>query len=201
MPSNSEMYDLGAQDAERDDLNPFYYQHYYYYRKGYDDTRRQLRRSPIATAPEQRSPLLFWLLGIAGLTLVVLWVLFGRAQADVAALPAEPTVATAVPTARPTVRPTEPPVIAAEEPAAPLALAIGGRARVANLSGAPLRARVAPGLSQPIVARIPEGSEVDVLDGPVEADGYTWWQISGAAGSGWSAERSPEGVVFLEPIP
>ncbi len=201
MPSNSEMYDLGAQDAERDDLNPFYYQHYFYYRKGYDEARRQLRRSPVAGAPPQRAPLLFGLVGVALLTLGLLWLLFGRAQADVAAPLAEPTVASSSPTARPTPLPTAVPVVVAEAPDAPPVLTIGGRARVANLSGAPLRAREAPGLTTRIVARIPEGSEVELLAGPVEAEGYVWWQIAGAAGTGWSAERSLEGVVFLEPIP
>jgi hypothetical protein len=195
------MYDLGAQDAERDDLNPFYYQHYFYYRKGYDEARRQLRRSPVAGVPVQRSPLLFGLIGVVVLTAAVLWVLFGRTDTNVATPDAAPTAAPTTPTARPTPMPTAVPVILAPEPEAEPVIAVGGRARVANLSGAPLRARDEPGLSTRIVARIPEGSEVDVLDGPVELEGYTWWQISSPDGTGWSAERSPDGVVFLEPVP
>jgi hypothetical protein len=195
------MYDLGAQDAERDDLNPFYYQHYFYYRKGYDEARRQLRRSPVAAAPMQRSPLLFGLIGVALLTAAVLWLLFGRVEADVAAPPADASPPPTTPTARPTPLPTAVPVVIAPEPEAAPAIAVGGRAQVANLSGAPLRAREAPGLSGRIVARFPEGSEVEVIAGPVEAEGYTWWQVTGPAGTGWSAERSPEGVVFLEPLP
>jgi hypothetical protein len=52
-----------------------------------------------------------------------------------------------------------------------------------------------------IQARIPEGSEVTLLEGPVEADGFRWWRVESPAGSGWSAEGSPEGAVYLEPIP
>lgn len=195
------MYDLGAQDAERDDLNPFYYQHYFYYRKGYDESRRQLRRGPVGGAAVQRSTLLSGLIGVTLLSAAVLWFLFGRVQADVAAPLAAPTSAPTLPTARPTPLPTAVPVVIAPEPAPEPVIAVGGRARVADLSGAPLRAREAPGLDARIVARIPEGSEVDVLAGPVEAEGYTWWQISSPAGMGWSAERSPDGVVFLEPVP
>ncbi|HMQ34914.1 MAG TPA: SH3 domain-containing protein, partial [Chloroflexaceae bacterium] len=66
---------------------------------------------------------------------------------------------------------------------------------------APLRAREAPGLQAPIVARIPEGSEVTLRDGPAEADGYTWWQVEAEGAAGWVAAGSPEGVVFLEVVP
>jgi hypothetical protein len=103
-----------------------------------------------------------------------------------------PTVApTARPTAapRPTVTATLPPV-----------LAVGGRARLVNLNGAPLRAREAPGLTA-VVGRIPEGSEVAISEGPVEADGYTWWRVEAEGVSGWVAASSPEGVTFLEVIP
>jgi hypothetical protein len=51
------------------------------------------------------------------------------------------------------------------------------------------------------VGRVPEGSEVTLREGPVEADGYLWWRVEAAELTGWVAERSPEGVAFLEPIP
>jgi hypothetical protein len=41
---------------------------------------------------------------------------------------------------------------------------------------------------------------VRIREGPVEADGYTWWRIEGQSGAGWSAERSKEGVVWLQPV-
>ncbi|NTU86407.1 MAG: SH3 domain-containing protein, partial [Chloroflexales bacterium] len=65
----------------------------------------------------------------------------------------------------------------------------------------PLRARTAPGLGAGVAARIPEGAEVTLREGPVTVDGFTWWRVEAADGAGWVAERSPEGVVFLEVIP
>jgi hypothetical protein len=45
-----------------------------------------------------------------------------------------------------------------------------------------------------------EGERVRIREGPVEADGYIWWRIEGQSGAGWSAERSKEGVVWLQPV-
>ncbi|HWQ13956.1 MAG TPA: hypothetical protein VNL77_14245, partial [Roseiflexaceae bacterium] len=66
--------------------------------------------------------------------------------------------------------------------------------------GRPLRGRAAAGLSAPVRVAFPEGERVRLLEGPVEADGYTWWRVEGPSGAGWSAERSPEGVVWLTPV-
>lgn len=207
------MYDRGALDAEQDDLNHFYYQHYYYYRRGYDDARRQLRRGggggaggraglprPLlalaAAAALLAGLLLFGGLGSPG-NLGGLGALIGLGG-PAAAPTAQPAAATrpaATATRRPTAAPTATPA-----PTAAPALGIGARARVANLNGAPLRARQAPGLTA-VVARIPEGSEVTLREGPVEADGYSWWRVEAGELSGWVAAGSPEGVSFLEPIP
>ncbi|MBX0328974.1 hypothetical protein K2Z83_14950 [Oscillochloris sp. ZM17-4] len=72
-----------------------------------------------------------------------------------------------------------------------------------NVNDSSLRARAAPGLAGSIrvVARFPEGSEVTVIEGPAQVDGLTWWRIGGDAGEGWSAERSSDDVLFLEPLP
>jgi hypothetical protein len=200
MPTNSEMFDRGVQDAEHDELNHFYYQHYYYYRRGYDQARRQERSS-------RRHPLLMPLLTAATLMALVFgaWQLRGlfplpepatlQAEPPPTVLPvtvAAPTAITPNPTATtaPTVAPTAIPT-----------LAVNGRAMIENLNGAPLRARTKPGIRTSVVARIPEGSTVFLREGPVEADGYTWWRIEFDAGSGWVAERSPEGIAFLRPLP
>jgi len=45
-----------------------------------------------------------------------------------------------------------------------------------------------------------EGEVARILEGPVEADGFTWWKIEGESGTGWSAQQSKEGVVWLQPI-
>ncbi|MCS6881090.1 MAG: SH3 domain-containing protein [Chloroflexaceae bacterium] len=186
--SNSEMYDRGVRDAANDELNPFYYQHYYYYRKGYDDTRRQLRRRQRRSSPFIALLAALLVLGGAG---ALYWWLARPLSAPVAPVPTP--MALPVPTLPPTVAPSP------TATPSPARLAIGARARVTNLGGAALRARAAPGLSSPITARIPEGREVTILEGPVEADGYVWWRVEATEGAGWVAERSSEGTVFLSP--
>ncbi|NJN17696.1 MAG: SH3 domain-containing protein [Oscillochloris sp.] len=205
MPTNREIYERGVLDAEHDDLNPFYYQHYYYYRKGYDEARRRLRRAPVD--PRQFPRLIVPAILIGGLLLLAL--LFGPqllAGIDFSAFSAasvEPSPTTvslvpstppATPTARPTARPTPSPT---REPQ----LAPGGVARVADLSGSPLRLREAPSQNGRLIARIPQGSEVTLLEGPVEADGFVWWRVQAAEGEGWSAAGTIDGATqFLEPI-
>lgn len=197
MPSNSEMYERGALDAEHDDLNLFYYQHYYYYRKGYDDARRQLRRT-VAPA-NSRSPLLL-AVAVVALLAVAGAVWLGGRNGNLALSTAPTSVATGVPTrvarATPTRAPTAAPTFSPQP-----ALAVGGRARVVNLNGAPLRVREGPGAQARLVARIPENSEVTLLEGPTEADGYVWWRVQAGEIAGWCAGRTPEGVIFLEPLP
>lgn len=198
MPSNSEMFERGIHDAEHDELNPFYYQHYYSYRQGYDRARRRVRsggRPPLAALFGFAA--LLALLGLGGW-----WLLSGGLVVPQAAEATAPTLAAAAAAAPapPAPRPTAPlaPTLA---PLPEPSLAPGAQAVVVNLNGAPLRARQQPGLT-PIVARIPEGSSVTLREGPVEADGYTWWRVEAPDGvAGWVAQASPEGVVFLEPLP
>lgn len=200
MPTNSEIYERGVIDAEQDDLNPFYYQHYYYYRRGYDQTRRRMRRPPTDADTARPLP---WLIP-AGLALVValigvVWWLAGSLISPAAAiptsaplLPSTPVPATPIPEPSPTAAPSPSPV--------PV-LQVGGRARIMNVGAGTLRARVKPGLNQSIQVRFPEGSEVMLLEGPTEADGLRWWRIAGPGGEGWCAEQSPEGLLFLQPLP
>jgi hypothetical protein len=194
MPSNSEMYERGALDAEHDELNTFYYQHYYYYRRGYDDARRRTRASGRLPTP------LLLLLALALGLGVGAWWFLGREEAPTVTQAPVSSAPTIVATVRPTVAPTPRPTQTAA-PTALITLGIGGRARVVNLNGAPLRAREAPGLSARVAARIPEGSVVTLRDGPVEADGYQWWNVEAEAGAGWVAGRAPDGVAFLEVAP
>lgn len=187
------MYERGVEDAEHDELNSFYYQHYYYYRRGYDSARRRARATDRQLAPVA-------LLALALLALAAgAWWFVGRDSS-----PAEVQQVATAPAAAPTARPTRVPTPTAAPtvtPTPPPSLAVGGRARVVNLNGSPLRAREGPGLNSGVVARIPEGSEVTLRDGPVEADGYSWWLVEAEVGSGWAAGRSPEGAIFLEPVP
>lgn len=194
MPSNSEMYALGVEDAEQDDLNTFYYQHYYYYRKGYDEARRQMRGGLDMLRPG-------WLLAIVAALVVAglaIWLLPTLGRSAVATV--EPTAlatATATPI-EPTLTPLPTPL-----PTPPPTMRVGGLARVVNVGDSTLRAREEPGLttSSRIVARFPQGSQVTVVEGPQVVDGLTWWKISGAEGEGWSAEKSPDGLALLDPLP
>jgi len=59
--------------------------------------------------------------------------------------------------------------------------------RVANTSGYGLRLRTGPGLGYSVITTLSEGTQMTVIAGPVQADGYTWWKITGSPGTGWSA--------------
>ncbi len=66
-------------------------------------------------------------------------------------------------------------------------LAIGGKATVSG-SGGVLNMRDGAGTGYKIVASLREGAVVEILDGPKEANGYTWWQVRNDAGTvGWAA--------------
>src|SRR5262245_18555567 len=60
-------------------------------------------------------------------------------------------------------------------PPAPV-LHIGGGALVANTEGRPLRGRQGPSLKAPVRVSFKEGERVEIREGPVQADGYTWWR-------------------------
>jgi hypothetical protein len=204
MSSSDEMYKLGARDAEHDDLNLFYYQHYYYYRKGYDRTRR-LQQGAIGVGD--------WSLRRVALVIVVLAV---SAYAVFVALPLlqqqqrQQTVATigSTTTAQPvvavgataTLTPTLTPQQSTPTPRPAPVLQVGGMARVVNVGESPLLARSKPGTGFAVRARFPQDTQVKIIEGPVQADGYTWWRVEHERGSGWSAEREPDGVVWLEPV-
>jgi hypothetical protein len=67
------------------------------------------------------------------------------------------------------------------------ALTVGATARVVGTDGATLRGRATPSREAIILARFDEGAVVEVIDGPVEAEGLTWWRVRGSAGEGWCA--------------
>lgn len=57
-----------------------------------------------------------------------------------------------------------------------------------------LQLREGPGLALSTVHILPEGILVKIIGGPVEADGYRWWQLSYEGLKGWSAGR------WLQPL-
>lgn len=194
-----EMYRRGIADAERGEPHPFYYEHYYQYRRGYDRARRSrglpggfydIRRRRIA----RFAAVVVVLAAIAG----GYWYWRGHSQSlavatdtnELLTLPAtaESTHTPIFPT--PTIMPSP----------TPLALRVGASAKIVNIAGSVLRSRKEPTIKAPATASFKEGEKVRILEGPVEADGFVWWKIEGDSGSGWSAQQSKDGQVWLQPI-
>jgi hypothetical protein len=196
--ASEEQYRRGLADAERGDPDAFAYQHYYHYRRGYDAGLRRQRRA----RPRSQVQLSAWLpLLLAGLGIFAVAGLFWLLNPT--ATPPPPLAATTAPvviiqtaTALPTITPA--PVPSATI-APPSGLAIGGRARVINIGEAGLRARRDPSLNAPVQTTFRESAVLNVLDGPIEADGYTWWRLEGPDGAGWSAQGAPGGAAWLVP--
>ncbi len=175
-----EMYERGAADAEHDSLNSFYYQHYYYYRKGYNDVRRQLHRSPLR--------LVIGSLLALGAALLLGYALFGATRS---ALAPNESPAPSASTAR----------TSSDRNGEQAALQVGQHATVVNTGAVSLRLRAEPRLDAEVVTRLEDGERVLLLDGPVAADGYTWWQVEHATGTGWGAAQGLDGVIWLLPAP
>jgi hypothetical protein len=194
-----EMYRRGVADATQGEPHPFYYQHYYQYRKGYDRARRS--RGLAGGYQNLYRHRRVWLLVIAGIVLAGVAIFFSvrwRSQAATAqtSTPAPAlAAATRLPTRTPifptpTPKPTETPAV----------LQVGAAAQVVNIEGTVLRGRKQPKLKAVATAAFKAGEHVHILEGPVDADGFTWWKIEGESGTGWSAQQSKEGVVWLRPI-
>jgi hypothetical protein len=192
-----EMYERGVADADRGEPHPFYYQHYYHYRRGYDKARRQLRRPRVWDGGRTKRG---WLLAAAILCIIGIGsfvALRSRAQPTTATrtLGTSPTLS--ITTTLPERSPIFPTAAAVPTPAG---VHIGGTAQITNTEGKVLRGRQQPNLKSPAQAAFKEGEQVRILEGPVTADGYTWWRIEGSGGAGWSAQQSQEGVVWLLPL-
>lgn len=77
-------------------------------------------------------------------------------------------------------------------------LVLDGRALApeATVATSALNVRATPGLDGEIVALLDRGARVAILGDPIDADGYTWVPIEGAAViTGWVA------VAYLELVP
>lgn len=69
-------------------------------------------------------------------------------------------------------------------------IGIGAYVTVTGTSGAGLRMRAEPGLSGTVNFTALDSEVFLVIDGPVEADGYTWWHLEAPydqTRNGWSA--------------
>ncbi len=67
-------------------------------------------------------------------------------------------------------------------------LGVGVSAWVRNAGGKNLRLRDKPGLESNAFAGLPPGTQMTLLEGPVQDDGYPWWRIRVSDGrEGWVA--------------
>jgi hypothetical protein len=67
-------------------------------------------------------------------------------------------------------------------------LAVNCDAWVTRQGGLVLRLRSGAGTSQAVLARLPVGTQMKLLEGPRAADGYTWWRVTTLGGrEGWVA--------------
>ncbi len=63
--------------------------------------------------------------------------------------------------------------------------------------GSPLNVRTAPALSGDIVTAVVQGTVVTILDGPVSADGYDWWQVRlPNTATGWAVGAAEDGPTL-----
>lgn len=173
--------------------------------------RRVPRPGPRRRPPTEGAPA--WVVGlgvgalIAVIILLVLAFVFSRRSAEPEPTP---TVVVVTPTVTLAPRPTATPPQAAtatstdatEEtsPTAPAAdtIAVGGYVRVAADAG--LSFRQNPSTSGALIQVLDSGTTLEVIGGPREADGYTWWQLRTLddGNEGWSAAGTADDV-FLEP--
>lgn len=105
-------------------------------------------------------------------------------------LPPSPTPELPTPTAIPTLTPEPTP----DRSEVPAEITVDFYARVANTDGIGVSVRGGPSTANVRVVLADEGTVLLVLDGPVENEGFQWWQIRLQDGTeGWVAGD------FLEP--
>ncbi|MCB9453208.1 MAG: SH3 domain-containing protein [Anaerolineaceae bacterium] len=80
----------------------------------------------------------------------------------------------------------------------PPTLIIGQMGRV--LPGDPNRIRAEPSTGGAEMGYIPGGAVFTVLDGPVCAEGYTWWQVDYNGSVGWTVQGD-NATYWIEPLP
>ncbi|MEW5872979.1 MAG: DUF3160 domain-containing protein [Chloroflexota bacterium] len=94
-------------------------------------------------------------------------------------------------------------VLAGGEPVDYLAFRVDDAYRVTE-AGDKLNVRNGPGLSYPVLTQLAAGDYVTIVEGPVVADGYTWWRVQLSWGewqSGWVVENQEwyrRSTIFLE---
>ncbi|MCS6888655.1 MAG: SH3 domain-containing protein [Chloroflexus sp.] len=94
---------------------------------------------------------------------------------------APPGVASPQPTITSVVEPTIPP---APTPAEGLAV---GRTAIVSAEIPALNVRAQPSVASVITLVLAPGTQVEIIGGPVEAEGRVWWQVRSAGIEGWCA--------------
>lgn len=102
-------------------------------------------------------------------------------------LPAQ-ELATVTPEPTSTPPPPEPTPEPTPEP--PASLAVGGSASVTGTGTDGVNMRQGSGIDFPVIETLAEGTVFEVIGGPSDADGYSWWQVRLDNGSeGWVVEN------------
>jgi hypothetical protein len=106
-----------------------------------------------------------------------------RPTAILATITPSPVVPT--PTPRPSATPSPGPLPSAT----PEGLYVGGIAMVSG-TGSVLRLRSDPGLQTTTLKTIEDGTRLQILEGPRDADGLTWWRLRDLSdgAEGWAAQ-------------
>lgn len=137
----------------------------------------------------ERSLVLAMIAGsLLGMCAVIAFAVIAGASAPAAGQRPTAIVVTVTPSP---IAPTATPLPAATALPTPEGLYIGGYARVAGTGGDALRLRADPGLQTTTLKTIDEGALLQVLDGPREVDGVTWWRLRDLNDSaeGWAAQQ------------
>ncbi|CAN5637454.1 hypothetical protein BH23CHL2_BH23CHL2_20150 [soil metagenome] len=67
---------------------------------------------------------------------------------------------------------------------------LGATVEVANTDGAGVNVRAEPTTGSDVLTIFLDGTQIQVIDGPVEAEDFTWWQITGnEVAAGWIVEE------------
>lgn len=114
-------------------------------------------------------------------------------------IPVPNLIPTPTPTVTSTPTPTATPTVTPTPTATPIpVLRPGGRARI---DAETLNVRAGPGTGFDRVGVLLQGQTVSILEGPQQADGYTWWRVRTEEGlEGWVAEGTND-VQWVVPIP
>ncbi len=79
-------------------------------------------------------------------------------------------------------------------------LVVGGQASINTTEGDTLNVRAGPGASYDILARLPDGARVTLLEGPRAGEGYTWWRIRAGNVEGWVVESVDDRGTRLQTL-